>query len=120
MRYSIQNKGVQLLLNAVVDYMPSPVDVKAIEGELEDGTKTERHSSDSEPFSALSFKVMTNPFVGRLTFLRVYSGVITSGSYVLNSTNGKKNVFQDWFVCMLTKDLKNLKYTLVISVQLLV
>ena len=87
---AFKNKGVQLLLNAVVDYMPSPVDVKAIEGELEDGTKVERHYSDSEPFSALSFKVMTDPFVGRLTFLRVYSGVITSGSYVLNSTNGKK------------------------------
>jgi len=87
---AFKNKGVQLLLNDVVDYMPSPVDVKAIEGELEDGTKTERHSSDSEPFSALAFKVMTDPYVGRLTFLRVYSGVITSGSYVLNATNGKK------------------------------
>ena len=87
---AFKNKGVQLLLNAVVDYMPSPVDVKAIEGELENGEKTERHSSDSEPFSALAFKVMTDPFVGRLTFLRVYSGKITSGSYVLNATNGKK------------------------------
>ncbi len=87
---AFKNKGVQLLLNNVVDYMPSPVDVKAIEGELEDGTKVERHSSDEEPFSALAFKVMTDPFVGRLTFLRVYSGVITSGSYVLNATNGKK------------------------------
>ena len=87
---AFKNKGVQLLLNNVVDYMPSPVDVKAIEGELEDGTKVERHSSDDEPFSALAFKVMTDPFVGRLTFLRVYSGVITSGSYVLNATNGKK------------------------------
>ena len=87
---AFKNKGVQLLLNAVVDYMPSPVDVKAIEGELEDGSKTERHSSDSEPFSALAFKVMTDPYVGRLTFLRVYSGVITAGSYVLNATNGKK------------------------------
>ena len=87
---AFKNKGVQLLLNAVVDYMPSPVDVKAIEGELEDGSKTERHSSDEEPFSALAFKVMTDPYVGRLTFLRVYSGVITSGSYVLNATNGKK------------------------------
>ncbi len=86
---AFKNKGVQLLLNNVVDYMPSPVDVKAIEGELEDGTKTERHSSDSEPFSALAFKVMTDPYVGRLTFLRVYSGVITSGSYVLKATNGK-------------------------------
>ena len=87
---AFKNKGVQLLLDNVVYYMPSPVDVKAIEGELEDGTKTERHSSDSEPFSALAFKVMTDPYVGRLTFLRVYSGVITSGSYVLNATNGKK------------------------------
>ena len=87
---AFKNKGVQLLLNAVVDYMPSPVDVKAIEGELENGEKTERHSSDSEPFSALAFKVMTDPYVGRLTFLRVYSGVITAGSYVLNATNGKK------------------------------
>ncbi len=87
---AFKNKGVQLLLDSIVELMPSPVDVKAIEGELEDGTKTERHSSDSEPFSALAFKVMTDPFVGRLTFLRVYSGVITSGSYVLNATNGKK------------------------------
>ena len=87
---AFKNKGVQLLLDNVVYYMPSPVDVKAIEGELEDGTKTERHSSDEEPFSALAFKVMTDPYVGRLTFLRVYSGVITSGSYVLNATNGKK------------------------------
>ena len=87
---AFKNKGVQLLLDNVVYYMPSPVDVKAIEGELEDGTRTERHSSDSEPFSALAFKVMTDPYVGRLTFLRVYSGVITSGSYVLNATNGKK------------------------------
>ncbi len=87
---AFKNKGVQMLLDNVVDYLPSPIDVKAIEGEMEDGTKTERHSSDSEPFSALAFKVMTDPFVGRLTFLRVYSGVITSGSYVLNATNGKK------------------------------
>ena len=87
---AFKNKGVQLMLDAVIDYMPSPVDVKAIEGELEDGTKTERHSSDDEPFSALAFKVMTDPFVGRLTFLRVYSGKLTSGSYVLNATNGKK------------------------------
>src|SRR5574344_1551508 len=87
---AFKNKGVQLLLNAIVDYMPSPVDVKAIEGELEDGTKVERHSSDDEPFSALSFKVTTDPYVGRLTFLRVYSGKLTAGSYVLNATTGKK------------------------------
>ncbi len=87
---AFKNKGVQLLLNNVVWYMPSPLDVKAIEGELEDGSKTERHSSDDEPFSALAFKVMTDPFVGRLTFMRIYSGSIASGSYVLNATNGKK------------------------------
>ena len=87
---AFKNKGVQLLLDSIVELMPSPVDVKAIEGELEDGTKVERHSSDDEPFSALSFKVMTDPYVGRLTFLRIYSGKLTSGSYVLNATNGKK------------------------------
>ncbi|MFI3301176.1 MAG: elongation factor G [Candidatus Gastranaerophilales bacterium] len=87
---AFKNKGVQLLLDSVVELMPSPLDVKAIEGELEDGTKIERHSSDDEPFSALSFKVMTDPYVGRLTFLRVYSGKLSAGSYVLNATNGKK------------------------------
>ncbi len=87
---AFKNKGVQLLLDSIVELMPSPVDVKAIEGELEDGTKVERHSSDDEPFSALAFKVMTDPYVGRLTFMRVYSGKLTSGSYVLNATNGKK------------------------------
>ena len=87
---AFKNKGVQLLLDNVVNYLPSPVDVKAIEGELEDGSKVERHSSEAEPFSALAFKVMTDPYVGRLTFLRVYSGKLSSGSYVLNATNGKK------------------------------
>lgn len=87
---AFKNKGVQLMLDAVIDYLPSPLDVKAIEGELEDGTIVERHSSDDEPFSALAFKVMTDPFVGRLTFLRVYSGKLAAGSYVLNATNGKK------------------------------
>ncbi|MBQ9244735.1 elongation factor G [bacterium] len=87
---AFKNKGVQLLLDNVVYYMPSPLDVKAIEGELEDGTKVARHSSEDEPFSALAFKIMTDPYVGRLTFLRVYSGKLSSGSYVLNATNGKK------------------------------
>ncbi len=87
---AFKNKGVQLLLDNVVYYMPSPLDVKAIEGELENGTKVERHSSESEPFSALAFKIMTDPYVGRLTFLRVYSGKLTAGSYALNATNGKK------------------------------
>lgn len=87
---AFKNKGVQLLLDAVVDYMPSPLDVKAIEGELENGDKVARHSSEAEPFSALAFKIMTDPYVGRLTFLRVYSGKLSSGSYVLNATNGNK------------------------------
>ena len=87
---AFKNKGVQLLLDNVVNYLPSPLDVKAIEGELEDGSKVERHSSEDEPFAALAFKVMTDPYVGRLTFLRVYSGKLTAGSYVLNATNGKK------------------------------
>lgn len=87
---AFKNKGVQLLLDAVVEYMPSPLDVKAIEGEIPDGTKVERKSSDTEPFAALAFKVMTDPYVGRLTFMRVYSGVMKSGSYVVNATNGKK------------------------------
>lgn len=87
---AFKNKGVQMLLDAVVDYMPSPLDVKAIQGELEDGTKVTKHSSDEEPFAALAFKIMTDPYVGRLTFMRVYSGVLKSGSYVINSTNGKK------------------------------
>ena len=87
---AFKNKGIQLLLDAVVDYMPSPIDVPAIKGELADGTIVERHSSDDEPFAALAFKIMTDPFVGRLTFLRIYSGKLTAGSYVINSTNGKK------------------------------
>ena len=86
-----RNKGVPLLLNGVVDYMPSPLDVPAITGVLLDGeTEEERHSSDEEPFSALAFKIMTDPFVGKLAFFRVYSGILKSGSYVLNSTKNKK------------------------------
>ncbi|AZK46020.1 elongation factor G [Paenibacillus lentus] len=87
---SYRNKGVQLMLDAVVDYLPSPIDVPSIQGHLEDGTVVERHSSDEEPFSALAFKIMTDPYVGKLTFFRVYSGVLQSGSYVLNATKGKR------------------------------
>ncbi len=87
---AFKNKGVQILLDYIVELMPSPLDVKAIEGELEDGTKTVRKSSDDEPFAALAFKVMTDPYVGRLTFMRVYSGKLTSGSYVMNTVSGKK------------------------------
>ncbi|WP_322907987.1 elongation factor G [Paenibacillus campi] len=87
---SYRNKGVQPMLDAVIDYLPSPLDVPAIKGELEDGTEAVRHSSDEEPFSALAFKIMTDPYVGKLTFFRVYSGVLQSGSYVVNATKGKR------------------------------
>ena len=87
---SYRNKGVQLLLDAIVDYMPAPTDIEAIKGTLPDGEESVRHSSDSEPFSALAFKIMADPFVGKLAFFRVYSGILTSGSYVLNSTKNKK------------------------------
>ncbi|WP_017815360.1 MULTISPECIES: elongation factor G [Paenibacillus] len=87
---SYRNKGVQPMLDAVIDYLPSPLDVPAINGQLEDGTEEIRHSSDEEPFSALAFKIMTDPYVGKLTFFRVYSGVLQSGSYVLNATKGKR------------------------------
>ncbi|WP_454193615.1 elongation factor G [Paenibacillus sp. Marseille-Q7038] len=87
---SYRNKGVQLMLDAVLDYLPSPIDVPAITGHLEDGTEAVRNSSDEESFSALAFKIMTDPYVGKLTFFRVYSGVLQSGSYVLNATKGKR------------------------------
>ena len=87
---AFKNKGVQMMLDAVVDYLPAPTDVPAIKGVTPDGEETERHADDSEPFAALAFKVMTDPFVGRLTFFRVYSGVLSSGSYVLNASKGKR------------------------------
>ena len=90
---SYKNKGVTAMLDAVVDYLPSPLDVPAIAGVKLDGTEDVRHSSDEEPFSALAFKVMTDPFVGRLTYFRVYSGTITSGSYVFNSTKDTRERF---------------------------
>ena len=85
-----RNKGVQKLLDAIIEYMPSPLDIPAIKGTDLDGNEVERHSSDEEPFSALVFKIMADPFVGKLAFFRVYSGTMNSGSYVLNSTKGKK------------------------------
>ncbi|MBQ3104509.1 MAG: elongation factor G [Lachnospiraceae bacterium] len=85
-----RNKGVQKLLDAVVEFMPSPLDIPAIKGVDMDGNEIERHSSDEEPFSALAFKIMSDPFVGKLAFFRVYSGTMNSGSYVLNATKGKK------------------------------
>ena len=87
---ALGNKGVKLLLDAVIDYLPSPLDIPAVKGTKLNGEEDERHVSDSEPFAALAFKVMTDPFVGRLTFFRVYSGHLSSGSYVLNSTKDEK------------------------------
>ena len=85
-----RNKGVQRLLNAVIEFMPAPTDIPSIKGTDMDGNEIERHSSDEEPFAALAFKIMTDPFVGKLAFFRVYSGTMNSGSYVLNATKGKK------------------------------
>ena len=85
-----RNKGVQPLIDAIVDYLPAPTDIPSIKGILEDGEESERHASDEEPFSALAFKIMTDPFVGKLAFFRVYSGTLTSGSYVLNATKNKR------------------------------
>ena len=85
-----RNKGVQKLLDAILEYMPAPTDIPAIKGVDMEGNEVERHSSDEEPFSALAFKIMADPFVGKLAFFRVYSGTMNSGSYVLNATKGKK------------------------------
>ncbi len=90
---SYKNKGVTAMLDAVVDYLPSPVDVDHITGVLPNGEVVERPSSDEEPFAALAFKIMTDPFVGRLSYFRVYSGKATSGSYVLNATKDKRERF---------------------------
>ena len=85
-----RNKGVQKLLDAIIDFMPAPTDIPSIKGTDLEGNEVERHSSDEEPFSALAFKIMADPFVGKLAFFRVYSGTMNSGSYVLNATKGKK------------------------------
>ena len=85
-----RNKGVQKLLDAILEFMPAPTDIPSIKGTDLEGNEVERHSSDDEPFSALAFKIMTDPFVGKLAFFRVYSGTMNSGSYVLNATKGKK------------------------------
>ncbi len=85
-----RNKGVQKLLDAIIEYMPSPVDIPAIKGVDLEGNEVERHSSDDEPFAALAFKIMTDPFVGKLAYFRAYSGTVNSGSYVLNATKDKK------------------------------
>ncbi len=87
---ALDNKGTRALLDAIVDYLPAPTDIEAIDCIDEDGNDVKRHPSDSEPFTALAFKIMTDPYVGRLSFFRVYSGVLKSGSYVLNSTKNEK------------------------------
>ncbi|TCG11100.1 elongation factor G [Mycoplasma todarodis] len=87
---AFKNKGVKTLLDGVIDYLPSPIDVPAIKGVLPNGEETSKPSSDEESFSALAFKIMTDPFVGKLTFFRVYSGVLSKGSYIFNATKGKK------------------------------
>ena len=85
-----RNKGVQKLLDAILDFMPAPTDIPSIKGTDLEGNEVVRHSSDEEPFSALVFKIMADPFVGKLAFFRVYSGTMNSGSYVLNATKDKK------------------------------
>ncbi|MCD8378782.1 MAG: elongation factor G [Lachnospiraceae bacterium] len=85
-----RNKGIQKLLDAILEYMPSPLDIPAIKGVDLQGNEVEKHSSDEEPFAALAFKIMTDPFVGKLAYFRVYSGTINSGSYILNATKNKK------------------------------
>ncbi|RAF03135.1 elongation factor G [Burkholderia multivorans] len=87
---AFKNKGVQRMLDAVIDFLPSPVDIPPVKGELDNGETAERKASDDEKFSSLAFKIMTDPFVGQLIFFRVYSGVVNSGDTVLNSTKGKK------------------------------
>ncbi len=87
---AFKNKGVQAMLDAVIDYLPSPADVPAIKGHDVDDNEAERHPTDDEPFSALAFKIMTDPFVGQLTFFRVYSGIVNSGDTVLNAGKSRK------------------------------
>jgi len=87
---AFKNKGVQAMLDAVIDYMPSPIDIKPVQGEDENGKPTERKASDDEPFAALAFKIMTDPYVGQLTFIRVYSGVLNSGDTIYNSVRNRK------------------------------
>ncbi|TKI20233.1 elongation factor G, partial [Bacillus pumilus] len=87
---AFKNKGVQRMLDAVIDFLPSPVDIPPVKGELENGDAAERKAADDEKFSALAFKIMTDPFVGQLIFFRVYSGIVNSGDTVLNSTKNKK------------------------------
>ena len=97
--------------------MPAPTDIPAIKGVDSDGNEVERHSSDEEPFSALAFKIMADPFVGKLAFFRVYSGTINSGSYVLNATKNKKSVWDVSCRCMPTREQSLTKYIPVILLR---
>lgn len=114
---SFKNKGVQPMLDAVVDYLPSPLDIESIKGtDPEDPEKEmERHAGDDQPFSALAFKIMTDPFVGKLTFFRVYSGTVTKGSYVYNSTKGKRSASAVFCRCTPTTAKRSISSTPVIS-----
>src|SRR5664279_6150917 len=87
---AFKNKGVQAMLDAIIDYMPSPVDIKPVEGEDDKEKPVSRKADDKEPFAALAFKIMTDPYVGQLTFIRVYSGVLNSGDTVYNANRGRK------------------------------
>ena len=105
-----RNKGVQKLLDAILEYMPAPTDIPPIEGTDMDGNEIVRHSSDEEPFSALVFKIMTDPFVGKLAYFRVYSGTMNSGSYVLNATKARKSVLDVSCRCTPTNVWSWIKY----------
>jgi elongation factor G len=107
---AFKNRGVQAMLDAVIEYLPSPVDVPAIAGHDEQ-TPIERHPSDDDPFSALAFKIMTDPFVGQLTFFRVYSGVVNSGDTVYNPTKGRRSVWAASCRCMPTSARRSRKST---------
>ena len=112
-----RNKGVQKLLDAVVEFMPSPLDIPPIQGVDDDGNEMVRHSSDEEPFSALAFKIMTDPFVGKLAYFRVYSGTMNSGSYVLNASKERRSVSDVSFRCMPIRGRSLTKYIPEISRQ---
>lgn len=118
---AFKNKGVQMMLDAVIDYLPSPLDIPAIQGVNPDtDEEDERPASDEEPFAALAFKIMTDPFVGRLSFFRVYSGTLDAGSYVLNTSKVNVNVSDVFFKCTLTLVKKSKQFMLGISLLLLV
>ena len=114
---AFKNKGVQAMLDAVVEYLPAPTDIPAIKGINPDETEGERHASDDEPFSSLAFKIATDPFVGNLTFFRVYSGVINSGDTVLNSVRQKRERFGRIVQMHANKREESKKFVRAISLQ---